>query len=288
MAFHMLSMDFDTSGKSNSYFRVLANALVKYIVIAPGAMDAESLDDMPLNFANILPPLPYDDSSWTTAYISRDSSSGQLHSSLSRLQLKGVEDFWHPNTIDFQQLERVQSLSPLTQECKWITQEPHFYDSRVLMIAKMARFDWEIPHIQRETKIYSLLEGTGIAPRFLGHIQEQGRIIGILLEKVIGRHAGIEDFQMCRTALKSLHELGISHGDCNRYNFIVGVDNKVTLVDFEKSIVGANKDAMEFEISKLNEELLEESGRGGGFMPLLDDEIYTENYGGGSLKTRII
>jgi hypothetical protein len=63
----MLSMDFDTSGKSDSYFRVLANAFVKYVIVAPGAMDAETLDDMPLNFMNKLPPLPYDDSSWTTA-----------------------------------------------------------------------------------------------------------------------------------------------------------------------------------------------------------------------------
>lgn len=134
------------------------------------------------------------------------------------------------------------------------------------MIAKMARFDWEIPHIQRETKIYSLLEGTGIAPRFLGHIREQGRVIGILLEKVMGRHAGIEDLQICCSALRRLHGLGISHGDCNRYNFIVGIDNRVTLVDFENSTVGVNKDAMESEIAKLNEELTEESGRGGGFM----------------------
>jgi predicted Ser/Thr protein kinase len=141
------------------------------------------------------------------------------------------------------------------------------------MIAKIARFDWEIPYVQRETEIYSLLQGTGIAPRFLGHIHEQGRIIGILLEKVMGRHAGIEDLQICCTALKRLHALGISHGDCNRYNFIIGVDDKVTLVDFEKSIVGANKDIMESEIAKLGEDLAEEGGLGGGFMPLSEDEM---------------
>lgn len=156
------------------------------------------------------------------------------------------------------------------------------------MIAKMARFDWEIPRIQCETKIYSLLEGTGIAPRFLGHIREQGRIIGFLLEKVMGRHAGIEDLQICCAALRRLHGLGIFHGDCNRFNFIVGIDDKVTLVDFEKSTVGANKDAMESEIAKLNEELTEESGRGGGFMPLSDDELRAENSDQGSSMAGIV
>ncbi|KAG8405540.1 hypothetical protein J3458_022187 [Metarhizium acridum] len=101
MAFRMLSMDFDTLGTSDSYFRILANTLVKYVVVAPGAMDAESLDDMPLNFVNILPPLPYDDDRWTTAHISRDSASGELVSSLSASQLNGVTDPWHQTPLIF-------------------------------------------------------------------------------------------------------------------------------------------------------------------------------------------
>jgi predicted Ser/Thr protein kinase len=144
------------------------------------------------------------------------------------------------------------------------------------MIAKMARFDWEIPFIQRETEIYSLLEGNGIAPQFLGHIHEQGRIIGILLEKVMGRHAGIEDLQICYSAVKRLHGLGISHEVCNRYNFIVGINNKATLLDFENSTVGASEDAMEAETAKLKEVLTETTDRGGGFMPLSNDETQTE------------
>jgi predicted Ser/Thr protein kinase len=274
MAFLMLSMDFDTSGQSNSYFRILANTIVKYVIIAPGTMDAESLDDMPLNFMNLLPPLPYDDSSWTTAHIFR-SASGELLSSLSRSQLKGVTALWHPSMIDFRQLERIESLAPLTQECKWLSRVPPD-DSNITMIAKMARFEWEIPYIQRETEIYSLLEGTEIAPQFLGHIHEQGRIIGILLEKVNGRPAGIEDLQICSSALNRLHGLGISHGDCNRYNFIVGVDAKVTLVDFEKSTVGASEDSMQVETANLHKELVEVTGRGGGFVPLLDDETQAD------------
>ncbi|KFG80740.1 alpha-galactosidase A [Metarhizium anisopliae] len=273
MAFRMLSMDFDTLGTSNSYFRILANTLVKYVVIAPGAMDAESLDDMPLNFLNILPPLAYDDDGWTTAYISRDSSSGELVTSLSASQLNGVTDHWHPKIIDFRQLQLLKPLTALVDECEWATLEPNPHGQNTTMIAKMARFNWEVAYIERETRIYALLEGTGIAPRFLGHIHEQGRTMGLLLEKVAGRHAGIDDLSICAAALGRLHALGISHGDCNRYNFIVGVDDKVTLIDFEHCIVAASKEAMQADMDSLPDQLTEESGRGGGFRTVLDDEV---------------
>ncbi len=56
----------------------------------------------------------------------------------------------------------------------------------------MARFEWEVSYIKREIKGYQVLEGTEFAPRFLG-LHDQGRIIGILLEKTDGRFAGIDD-----------------------------------------------------------------------------------------------
>lgn len=272
MTFRMLSMDFDTLGTSNSYFRILANETVKYIVIAPGAMDAESLDDMPLDFVNLLPLLPWDDSSWTEAAISR-SASGELVSRLLREPLKGVTNSWHPTVVDFRRLERVELLTALAEELKWASPEPGF-DPNATVIGKKARFEWEIQYIQAETDMYKLLEGTGIGPRFLGHIHEQDRVIGFFLDKVAGRSAGIEDLEICTSALSRLHALGISHGDCNRYNFLIGDDGKVTLIDFEKCTVGASKEAMEVEIASLPKQLTEETGRGGGFtsMPDSDDE----------------
>jgi hypothetical protein len=72
------------------------------------------------------------------------------------------------------------------------------------IIAKIARFEWEIPRIERETRAYQLLEGSGLSPRFLGHIHENGRIMGFLLEKVEGRAASIQDLGICETALEKL------------------------------------------------------------------------------------
>lgn len=76
------------------------------------------------------------------------------------------------------------------------------------MIAKIARFEWEVPRIERETIAYQLLEGSGPAPRFLAHIHENGRIMGFLLEKLEGRHASIQDLSACEAVPKSFHERG--------------------------------------------------------------------------------
>jgi predicted Ser/Thr protein kinase len=40
------------------------------------------------------------------------------------------------------------------------------------VIVKIARFEWEIPRLEQETRAYQLLEGSGLAPRFLGHVSE--------------------------------------------------------------------------------------------------------------------
>ncbi|KAL2867389.1 uncharacterized protein BJX67DRAFT_85035 [Aspergillus lucknowensis] len=89
------------------------------------------------------------------------------------------------------------------------------------MIAKIARFEWEIPHIERGTRAYQLLEGSGLAPRFLAHIHENGRIMGLLLDKIEGRSASIQDLDICEAALGKLHELGFLHGNVNRCNLLV-------------------------------------------------------------------
>lgn len=89
-------------------------------------------------------------------------------------------------------------------------------------LLKIARFEWELPRLEQETRAYRLLEGSDLAPRVLGHIHERGRgVMGILLEKIEGgREASIGDLGMCRDALGRLHEgCGLVHGDANRYKF---------------------------------------------------------------------
>lgn len=133
------------------------------------------------------------------------------------------------------------------------------------MIAKIARFEWEIPRAEQETRAYQLLEGSGLAPRFLAHVHENGRIVGFLLEKTEGRSASIQDLSACETALGKLHELGLVHGDVNRYNFLV-TEEGVKLLDFERLRENASPESMSKELENLRAELIDESGRGGGFI----------------------
>lgn len=269
----IISMDFCTTGRFDCYFRILAGSSVKYITIQAGALDAESLMDMPLNFQNIIPLLPYVKDDWNSAYISRDAASGKLQPMVSQATLPRVQTIWDSKMIGFLDLERTAQLSLLAQECKW--KQAAVGDEAVdqkTMVAKMARFPWEIQYIEAETRIYKLLQPLHITPTFLGHIHEAGRVIGVLLEKVEGRPANIGDLKICRAALQRLHDLKILHGDCNRYNFIIGADDEVTLIDFDNTKVDADAKAMDKEMAGLEEQLREETVRGGGFIEIEDDE----------------
>jgi tRNA A-37 threonylcarbamoyl transferase component Bud32 len=138
-------------------------------------------------------------------------------------------------------------------------------------LPRFARFEWEIPRIERETQVYHLLQETGIAPRFLGHVHEGGRVIGFLLEKLDGHPAGIEHLSSCEHVLGRLHRLGLLHGDINRHNFIVGSDEGWTkMVDFEKCQETQEEELMNGEMLRLPTELEDTGGRGAGF--ITDDE----------------
>ncbi|KFY51045.1 hypothetical protein V495_00012 [Pseudogymnoascus sp. VKM F-4514 (FW-929)] len=268
----IISMDFCTTGRDDAYFRILAATNVKYITIKAGHLDGESLEDMPLNFQNMLPSLPYDKDDWNSAYITRSTVSGELESALSQITLPTVQTVWHSNMINLLDLEKIETLRMLAQKCKWKqgSADDETHDQKT-MITKMARFPWEIGYIEAETCIYQLIQPLGITPPFLGHIHEAGRVIGFLLEKVEGRHANPEDLEICKAALKRLHNQRILYGDCNRYNFIVGADGKVTLIDLEGAKVDADTEVMEKEMASLEDKLQDKSGLGGGFMEYESD-----------------
>ncbi|KAH8904103.1 alpha-galactosidase A [Coniochaeta sp. PMI_546] len=266
-------MEVSTNGRSNCYFRILAGRSVKYITIKAGALSADLLDDMPLDFQNILPPLPYYEDTWNSACITRNPSSHQLEATLSPAGLPSVKSIWHPRMIDFLDIERTEYLALLTQECKWKAAS-----APERMIAKMARFHWEVQYLEAETRMYQVLEGRDIAPKFLGHIHEAGRVIGFLLEKIPdGRNAEPADLEICEAALRRFHALGFVHGDCNKYNFIVRPDGQVVLIDFEKARACADPILMETEVASLKEQLAEMTGRGGGLMHFDEEDSDMES-----------
>jgi hypothetical protein len=140
-------------------------------------------------------------------------------------------------------------------------------------VSKIAAFDWQISSMERETWGYSVVDRhqrpdlgePRIAPRVLGHLTECGRVMGILLERLEGNFASVEDLPERANTLRRLHEIGLVHGDVNRYNFIVDKQSgKVKMVDFEHvAALDVDEAAAGLELESLASELTEETGRGG-------------------------
>ncbi|KAI2602742.1 alpha-galactosidase A [Hypoxylon sp. NC1633] len=256
----ILSMEVDDDDSFESEYRLRIGNQVKYLVISPGTFDRDILS-FPLQS---LPPLPYNEE-WTVAYISRDNSSGNLKTSFLNRTLAGVKCQWHHIRVDCLDLEKTEQFTAMAFEAVSHSTLPFPLPSPATMVAKIARFEWELPRIEQETRAYQLLEGYGLAPRFLAHVHENGRIVGFLLERIEGRSASFQDLSVCETALGKLHELGLLHGDVNRYNFLV-TEEGVKLLDFERLQENASPESMSKELENLRAELVDESGRGGGFI----------------------
>jgi len=244
----VLSMDVDPSNKDESLYRIQLGDRVKYFVLDPGTFDSDIITFPPALLEH-LPELPHDE--WTQARIFRQNNDICVET-FSR-PLSGISTNWHQNFVDVLALEKMETLGPTVQLVKWQSK---------YVIAKFARFEFEIPALERETAVYQTLEGHDIGPAFLGHLTEHDRVIGFLLEYVDGRHADVEDLQACQSIVKRLHALNIVHGDLNRYNFLI-TPAGAKLLDFEVSIVCGRKEAMDEEYDSIVDELQSESGVGG-------------------------
>jgi hypothetical protein len=138
------------------------------------------------------------------------------------------------------------------------------------IVANLARFAWEISQLDDETSAYQRLEDSGIGPKFLGHLSEEGRVIGFIVERITDfRHATREDLPLCQQALSELHKLKMKHGDPNKHNFLTH-NGKATLIDFDHSNWCSDEQALSEEYQSLAAELSETSGRGG---IMLESEI---------------
>lgn len=138
------------------------------------------------------------------------------------------------------------------------------------VVAKFARFPWEIGHVAAETTAYEWIEGHDIGPPFLCHLAEEGRVIGFVMARVGGgkgpesgfRHAQEDDLPLRQSSLERLHALGIRHGDINKHNFLVH-DGRVTIIDFDAAFRPASTKELKQEMQMLVNQLRDKSGRGG-------------------------
>ena len=220
----ILNQQIDPDDKSPHYYRTLLNKThFKYLTILPSTYDVDDLC-FPPNLLELLPPFPSGD--WNLGRIGKTVEDPSPHFlETSRQDLPSIEELWHPRCFDYLDFQLGEHLALNV----YVTTSPHFEKP---LIAKFARFPWEIGYCVSETRAYSWIEGHDIGPSFLGFMTEEGRAIGFLLEFFEGRHAGVSDLPACTEIVRRLHALGISHGDLNKYNFLIS-GKQVLLIDFE-------------------------------------------------------
>ena len=242
-------------------YRIQHGHKVGYLAIPTGLLDEDTMCRPYLLIPN-LPALPT--TPWTRLYLSRGGQDGEtLHFHASNDPLPAISHPWSAQQIDILTLPRTKRYRSNVHEVS--------HDSQPA-IAKIAAFEWDIPRMRTETWAYPTLHqhqqqetsspSRQIAPRVLAQLTENGRTIGLLLEKVEGSPASMHDLAGCEETLRAIHRLGLVHGDVNRHNFLVERGTgRVCLVDFEHAEeYEAGKAGA--ELDSLTAELGEESGRG--------------------------
>ncbi|KAK7420321.1 hypothetical protein QQZ08_010454 [Neonectria magnoliae] len=242
-------------GDDGEYRFLVDGRHVKYVSVSPGSLPQDDRALAPV-LIPLLPAFPAGD--WNEGRVDKDTCTGSLgFGNLSKTALPGIGNVWHDTLVDHLELVRVERVR---QTLHRVT-HPRF-DRPVL--AKFAQFPWEIPYFAAETTSYEWIHGRGVGPEFLGHIHEDGRVIGFLLEEIPGvRPAEPGDLAACQRSLERLHALGIKHCDINRHNFLIREDNEAVLIDFETAQKCTDPEQLNAEYQDLQESLEDTSGRGG-------------------------
>lgn len=177
---------------------------------------------------------------WNFIDIVRDEvTETPIFSNSRKVDLYKNIQAWHPLSIDYLDLEKV----PRSGEDSSDPEDSHFwlvkhdlFPSHVCM--KTANIlGWSMYEMKMETSSYREIEGKGIAPKFLAHVTENGRIIGFLTEPITdGRPANPgKDYEACKNALQKLHDEGLLHGFPDEESFLVRSDGTAVLLDLGKS-----------------------------------------------------
>ena len=267
----LLQAEVDEGGEASHLRFLHDNKHIKYVKIAAGLYTADDMCFGPTITSLLQPLLP--PGAWNYGYMTKHPETGLPHfTEVSQKQLRSISSVWHPVTVDYLDLILGESL------------KPGVYDAtcsrfNTPVVAKFACWEWEIGYLDNECAAYQLLEGHNIGPKFLGHIAEEGRVIGFLTERVMdgdldARHATPADLETCSQALAKLHQLGMLHGDVYRYNILV-TSQGVTLIDFANARKSEDPAAFEEEMQILEERLHSELGKPGGrFLEESDFEAY--------------
>jgi hypothetical protein len=164
----VLSMEVD--GDTESEYMIQVNNQVKYIVVQPGVYDFDEILSFPPALLENLPSFP--PGNWTSMNVTR-SAGGTPTYTISSKPLEAVTRIWHPKIVNILGLKETSRLGARVRIIEWQGRE---------VIAKIARFDFEIRLVENETRVYKKLEKDkieypdlpAISPAFVGHLTEDG------------------------------------------------------------------------------------------------------------------
>jgi hypothetical protein len=183
----LLTLLVDANDEDDSEYRFLVDGKhVKYVTVASGALPRDDRTFAPV-LIPMLPPFPKGD--WNEGHIAKDPTTEKLffarHEEVDLLEITNRE---HSTCIDFLELKKLDRLRQNVQRVS----HPLFGTP---IIFKFAEFPWQIPYFETETTAYEWIEGKGIGPKFLGHVTEEGRVMGWVMEDVgSARTAEVGDF----------------------------------------------------------------------------------------------
>ena len=263
----ILNLEVDVEDVSD--FRILVDGKsFKYVTIDPGVYDPGV---MVWSHALIplLPPLPEGD--WNEGHIGCHPDQGTPYlARYAKVMLPTIRNIWHTTHIDWLDLQLGQKIMSNVYTATFVKNTIGAMSGADDLVIKFARFPWELHYYDAETSFYKRIEALGIGPKFLGHLTEEQRVIGFVLERIKdARHADPGDLEACQDTLRKLHRQGILHGDVNKHNFLVReADGRktVTIIDFENASDCTEQVALKEEIERLQEELCATDGRGGYYI----------------------
>ena len=175
-----------------------------------------------------VPPLPhFPPGDWNQGIISRDPVTTRLAlTRFTRANIPGIQNIWHPKQFDYFEFEVFRHLTQNVQ----VATHPTFNRP---VVVKFAQFPRDIPKFETETTTYEWIDGEGIGPEFLGHLTEDGRVVGFVIEYIDGTEpANEDDIDAFWVALAKLHGLGICHGDMHEGNVVIR-DGEAVIIDFQ-------------------------------------------------------
>ncbi|KAI8626218.1 hypothetical protein F5Y19DRAFT_230029 [Xylariaceae sp. FL1651] len=220
--------------------RVLVNAgtpraAVKYLTAGPDVNQLKGTRLSRYSRTKIIhmPVLP--EGGWNCADIGLAAGTKELTvTSVSCADLPGVANTWHPSTFEYVDLVASTLTSPLkpasrntnsTTDRFRLVESPLLNSPGHLGLMKIANFPVEIPAIEMETQIYKHMAGLIIVPEFLGHVVENGRVIGFVTPALLDARPASEERPLtaetqraCHSALELLHKAGVVHGDARYAN----------------------------------------------------------------------